>query len=138
TILPPQSQMGALDTTTRDNQNKNNLLYTKYTQEIDRESAYELLTKKAVESAQKEANAKEATILAKQQAKEEKERQKQLQKQEAARKKEVKKIVSSATGTIGRELGKTVGKSIGGSFGKSLGGNVGASIARGIFNTLLK
>ena len=138
TILPPQSQMGALDTTTRDNQNKNNLLYTKYPQEIDRESAYELLTKKAVESAQKEANAKEATILAKQQAKEEKERQKQLQKQEAARKKEVKKIVSSATGTIGRELGKTVGKSIGGSFGKSLGGNVGASIARGIFNTLLK
>ena len=138
TILPPQSQMGALDDNTRDNQNKNNLLYTKYTQEIDRESAYELLTKKAVESAQNEAKAKETAALAKQQAKEEKERQKLIQKQEAAKKREVKKVVSSATGTIGRELGKTVGKSIGGSFGKSLGGNVGASLARGIFNTLLK
>lgn len=138
TILPPQSQMGALDDSIRNQQNQNNLLYTRYHQELDRESAYELLTKKATETLQTQERERERLLLEKQQAKEQKELQKQLLKEEAAKKREMKKVVSSATGTIGRELGKSVGKSIGGSFGKKLGGNMGASIARGIFNTLLK
>lgn len=142
TILPPQSQMGALDDSTRENQIKNNILYTKYSQELDRESAYELLTKKAIENQEAAAIAKEKAeqekLLAKQQAKEEKEREKELKKQQTAKKRAVKNVVSSATGTIGRELGKSVGKSIGGSFGKTIGGNVGASIMRGIFSNLLK
>ena len=138
TILPPQSQRGALDDSRRTQQNQNNLLYTRYHQELDRESAYELLTKKATETLQTQERERERLLLEKQQAKEQKELQKQLLKEEAAKKREMKKVVSSATGTIGRELGKSVGKSIGGSFGKKLGGNMGASIARGIFNTLLK
>lgn len=45
-ILPPQSQMGALEDELREEQIKGHLLYTKYAQMIDRESAYELLEKR--------------------------------------------------------------------------------------------
>ena len=145
TILPPQSQMGALDDNHRDQMIKNNMLYSRYSQEIDRESAYELLSKKAESDRQLAEQQKLAVenekLLAKQAKEQEKlaaKEAKELEKAQAKRTKEVKKIVNSATGTIGRELGKTIGKSVGGSFGKTLGGNVGASLARGIFNTLLK
>ena len=56
-ILPPQSMMGALDDDTRKSEIVNNLLYTKYTQELDRESAYELLTKKVAVEAEEAAEA---------------------------------------------------------------------------------
>lgn len=164
TILPPQSQMGALDDEVRKSEIVNNLLYTKYTQELDRESAYELLTKKVAAEEQAEAEAKEAEAAAKQKAKEEaaaekqrlkeeaaaeKQRQKEAEaarkaaeKEEAAKQKQVKRAVksvaSSATGTIGREIGNTIGKSLGGSFGKKIGGNVGASLGRGLLSTLFK
>ena len=149
TILPPQSQMGALDDNRRKDLITGNMLYSRYTQVIDRESAYELLAKKAESDKQLEAQQKqlaENEKLAAKQAKEQeklaakqaKEQEKAVLKAQNARKKEVKKVVNSATGTIGREIGKTIGKSLGGSFGKTLGGNVGASLARGIFNTLLK
>lgn len=138
TILPPQSQMGALDDHIRTTKIKDNLLYTRYTQELDRESAYELLTKKASEARELQEQEKLQKEQAKLQAKEDKEREKELKKQQTARKRAVKNVVSSATGTIGRELGKSVGKSIGGSFGKKIGGNVGASLIRGIFSNLIK
>jgi hypothetical protein len=123
-ILPPQSQMGVLDDATRNIQITDNLLYTKYAQMIDRESAYELLEKMVIEAEKTVKESKEA------------------QKRETARKREmqstVKKVASSATGTIGREIGNQIGQSIGGSFGKRLGGNVGASLGRGILSTLFK
>ena len=123
-ILPPQSLMGALDDETRKSEIVNNLLYTKYTQEIDRESAYELLTRKIERQAEKEAKEKAA------------ERKATAQEKEVKR--AVKNVARSASGTIGRELGKSIGESVGGSFGKRLGGNVGASLGRGILNTLFK
>ena len=45
-ILPPQSQMGALDDSSRNSEIQGNILYVKYSQELDRESAYEILKKK--------------------------------------------------------------------------------------------
>ena len=123
-ILPPQSLMGALDDETRKSEIVNNLLYTKYTQEIDRESAYELLTRKIERQAEEEAKEKAAARNATAQEKEVK--------------RAVKNVARSASGTIGRELGKSIGESVGGSFGKRLGGNVGASLGRGILNTLFK
>lgn len=164
TILPPQSQMGALDDATRKSEIVNNLLYTKYTQELDRESAYELLTKKVADEEVAEAEAKEAAAAEKQRLKEEaaaeKQRQKEavaaekqrLKEEEAAKKaaeketaakqkkvqRAVKNVASSATGTIGREIGNTIGESVGGKFGKKLGGNVGASLGRGLLSTLFK
>jgi hypothetical protein len=134
-ILPPQSQMGVLDDTTRKTQITDNLLYTKYAQMIDRESAYELLEKMVT-------NEIAARELSEKKAKEEAVAAKEIQKKEAAKKREiqstVKKVASSATGTIGREIGNQIGQSIGGSFGKRLGGNVGASLGRGILSTLFK
>jgi hypothetical protein len=134
-ILPPQSQMGVLDDATRKQQITGNLLYTKYAQMIDRESAYELLEKMVTE----ELAARET---AERTAKEEAAAAKEAQKREAAQKRgihsTVKKVASSATGTIGREIGNQIGQSIGGSFGKRLGGNVGASLGRGILSTLFK
>lgn len=141
-ILPPQSQMGALEDESRNSQITGNLLYTKYSQEFDRDSAYEFLQRKALsdaETAKKEAEEAEAEKL---RLKEEKEAQKAAEKKAAAKNKEVKRTVnrvaSSAAGTVGRELGNEIGKNIGGSFGKRLGGNVGASLGRGILNTLFK
>ena len=152
-ILPPQSMMGALDDDTRKSEIVNNLLYTKYTQELDRESAYELLTKKVAVEAEEAAEAKSAVeaeklrlkeeaAAEKQRAREAEAAQKAAERKAAAQEKEVKRAVKnvarSATGTIGREIGKSIGGSVGGSFGKRLGGNVGASLGRGILNTLFK
>lgn len=152
-ILPPQSQMGALDDEVRKSEITNNLLYAKYTQEIDRESAYELLERKVVAEKEQEQQEKEAAAAEKQRLKEEaaakkqREREeaaaeKQRQKEEAAKERQmksaVKKVATSATGTIGREIGNQIGKTVGGSFGKRLGGNIGASLGRGILSTLFK
>ena len=46
TILPPQSQMGALDDETRRKQINGSLLYTKYDEMVDRDSAFEFLCRK--------------------------------------------------------------------------------------------
>lgn len=152
-ILPPQSQMGALDESVRKTQITDNLLYTKYSQMIDRESAYEILKKKVVEEAEFEQKAEAEAAAEKQRAKEELAAQKQREKEAAAlekkrqkeeeqKSKQIKsaaqKVASSATGTIGRELGNQIGNAIGGSFGKKLGGNIGASLGRGILSTLFK
>lgn len=152
-ILPPQSQMGALEEEIRKSQIMGSLLYTKYAEMIDRDSAYEFLQRKALteeENAKKEAQEaaeekqrlKEEAAALKQREKEETAAKKAEEKKEAAREKQVKsaasRVASSAAGTIGRELGNNIGKSIGGSFGKRLGGNVGASLGRGILSTLFK
>ena len=48
-ILPPQSKMAALDDAKRDNVIKSSLLYTKYSQAFDPDSAYELLMRMGLE-----------------------------------------------------------------------------------------
>lgn len=167
-ILPPQSQFGALDAITQQAAILASKLRDKYAEEIDRESAYELLIKRVDEQAAKAKEAAEAEKQAakdaaaaekqaardaaaaeKQAAREAAAAAKQAEKEAAAAAREEKKkaaqqkrvfasIGSSVTGTIGREVGKQLGKSAGGSFGKQLGGNVGASLGRGILKTLLK
>lgn len=152
-VLPPQSQMGPLEDEIRKNQITGSLLYTKYFEMTDRDSAYEFLKRKALADEQEEQKAAEEAAAEKQKQKEEKEAEKLRLKEETAAKKAAEKeaeakqkqvkraaknVASSAGGTIGREIGNTLGKSIGGSFGKKLGGNVGASLGRGIFSTLFK
>ena len=152
-ILPPQSKFGALDAITQQAAILTSTLREKYANEIDRESAYELLLKRVDEEAAAAAKAREEAEAEKQAAKEaaaaEKQAAKEAAKEAAAAEREAKKkatqqkrvvasIGSSVTGTIGREVGKQLGKSAGGSFGKQLGGNVGASLGRGLLKTLLK
>ena len=57
-ILPPQSKIAALDDARRDSLIKGNMLYSKYAQAIDPDSAYEFLMRKGLEEqakAQQEA-----------------------------------------------------------------------------------
>ncbi len=148
-ILSPQSMMGALGDAERRCQIQNNLLYSKYAESVDRDSAYEFLQRRALaleeaeqqEKAEEEA-AKEAAKAEKERLKEEEKARKAAEKQALAAEKkvetEVGKIARSAAGTIGREFGNQIGKSVGGTFGKRLGGNIGASLGRGILNTLFR
>lgn len=141
-ILPPQSQMGALDEAARQEQVQGNLLYSKYAQMMDRESAYEVLEKKVLDQQESDRKQAEAAAAEKQKMKEAEAARKAEEKKAAAKDKQVKKTVkqvgNSAAGTIGREFGNSIGKTLGGSFGKKVGGNVGASLGRGLFSTLFK
>ncbi len=152
-ILPPQSQMGTLDDTIRSQQINNNLLYIRYHEGVDRDSAYEFLNRKAIATAEAEAKAEAEAEAEKLRLKEEaaanklaqkeaaakqKAAQKEAEKAEKAKKRVVKNVANSAAGTIGRELGNTFGSALGGKFGKRLGGNVGASLGRGLLSTLFK
>ncbi|MBQ8823470.1 MAG: DUF853 family protein [Lachnospiraceae bacterium] len=141
-ILPPQSQMGPIDQSLRNEEIRYSKLYMKYADPIDDDSAYEFLQRKALAEAEEEAAAKEEEAARKQAEKEAAAAKKAEEKEAEARKKQIKRatksVASSAAGTIGREIGNTLGKSVGGSFGKKLGGNVGASLARNIIGTLFK
>ena len=120
TILPPQSQMGPITDAERDSQIKGSLLYTRYHDYYDRDSAYEFLQRRTTTMEQSSREQKSST-------------QKKKQTNKLA-----KSVANSAGGTIGREIGNNIGKSIGGKFGKKLGGNIGATLGRGILSTLFK
>ncbi len=137
-ILPPESKLGSISPETRDQQMKASLLYSKYTEYFDRDSAYEFFERMHLEEAQAALKEEQEKTALKESAKLEKEKQKESTKLEKERQRAIKSTLSTASGTVGREIGKTVGKSIGGSFGKTLGGNVGASIGRGLLKTLFK
>ena len=140
-ILPPQSRMGAISDLERDQSIKGSVLYTKYFQAIDPDSAYEFLQRRGIEEAAEAEKAKAAELAAKEKARAEelaaKEQQKKEQMAANAKKRAAKQVGSSVAGTVGREAGKALGGSFG-KFGKTLGGNLGASLGRGIIGTLFK
>ena len=161
-ILPPQSRMGAISEGERDANVKGSLLYSKYAQYVDNDSAYEFFQRMGMNQAEAQAadaqTQVEPTLPGMQQgtaagqqtyaenvpqqeadpyAGLSKEQIKELKKQEKAKQKAMNSVGNSVAGTIGREMGKTFGASFG-KFGKTLGGNVGASIGRGLFSTLFK
>lgn len=156
-ILPPQSRMGALEDEARDSQIKGNLLYTKYAQMLDRESAYEILEKKFSEEEESERKAAEEAAAEKQRQKEEAAAEKQRQKEEAAAEKQrqkeeaaaekqrlkeeeaARKAQEKAEAAKERQVRRavknaassaagTVGREFGNTIGKSLGGNIGKKI----------
>ena len=152
-ILPPQSQMGTLADYERETQIKNCLLCSKYSEDIDRDSAYEFLQRRSVtlqEQAEREAELKEA---AKEQEKAEKEAAKEAEKaekeaakaaekaeKEAAKaaekaekeaekaKNKKKKTVKSAVSSVASTTAGTVGREIGKSLGSSVGGKFGKTL----------
>ena len=91
-ILPPQSQMGAIDDATRDAKIKAAMLYIKYVESVDRDSAFEFLQRKAVSDAEEKARAEEVARLEKQRAADEaaalKEAQRQLEAERKAAERE--------------------------------------------------
>ena len=163
-VLPPQSLMGAIEDTEKRSEALCSNLYLRYQDMVDRDSAYEFLTRRNEQltlerekQLQQEAAAKEAAKqkaaeekeaarqkaaaekeAAKQAEKEAKAAEKERQKKEKAVKSSIKSVGNSVAGTVGRELGKSVGGSMGGTFGKRLGGNLGAALGRSILGTFLK
>ena len=152
-ILPPQGLMGPISDEEKKQEFLTNNLYLRYQNMVDRDSAYEFLTRRneqlaaeLKEELRRQAQEKEAE---KQRLAEEKEAQRQAEreakaaqrekeKQEKAFRASVKNVGNTIVGTVGREVGKTLGGSLGGSFGKKLGGNVGASLGRSILGTFLR
>ena len=147
-ILPPKSRFGAISEEERESSVKGSILYSKYFEAHDPDSAYEFLQRHDMELAEQAAKAKEAAEAAKAEAaaqkqaeKEalaaEKAAQKEAEKEEAAKKRAAKSVASTLIGTVGREAGKALGKNFG-SLGKTVGGNLGASLGRNILGTVFK
>ena len=151
-ILPPKSKFGSIDDARREALIMSSILYSKYSQSYDPESAFELLGKKveadaqAAEEARLEAEAakqaeKEAAAAAKQAEKEAaaaaKAAAKEKEKEEREKKKVAASVGNTVAGTVGREAGKSALSGFG-SLGKKIGGNAGAALGRGIFATLFK
>ncbi len=157
-IAPPASRLGTLDDAKRDEITKRSMLYPRYNDFFDRDSAYEFLErhKQEVAAAQEAeaaqaAQASDSTVYrgaapvataqvtgnslleAQERARLEKEALKAKSQRNKAVSRATASVAKTVTGTIGRELGNTVGSSLLGSgFGKRLGGNVGASIGRNL------
>ena len=141
-ILPPQSLMGTISDTDRERIIRSSLLYSKYAQACDPDSAYEFLERRGLEEEAEKQRAAQEAAEAKARAAEEARLEKERIKEETARrnasKKAAKNVGSSVAGTVGREVGKSVGGSLFGKFGKTLGGNLGASLGRGALSTLFR
>lgn len=148
-VLPPQSKMGPIDDNVRKQKTEQNLLFLRYQEMVDRDSAYEVLMRKNVEAESFKAREEEEEKNRKEEEKQKKLKEKEEEKQRKLKEKEEEKakkkqaaaigrVAKTATGTIGREVGNEIGKKVGGSFGKRLGGNLGAALGRGLLDTLFK
>ena len=138
-ILPPQSRMGSITESERENAIKSSVLYTKYKDPVDPDSAFEFLERRGVEMAEAAAvaaaKAAEEKEAAKAAAAAEREAQKAKEREEAARRRAAQSVGNTVAGTVGREVGKTFGGKFG-KFGQTIGGNIGASLGRGVMGTL--
>lgn len=114
-ILPPQSLIGSLDEMTRRGIINNSPLGDKYDTAIDRESAYEILQKKAIQEKEEEQQEQDKKEKEKEQAKKEKESRKSTGRQKTTL---IEKATSSAVTAIGRELGRSIFRGILGTFKK--------------------
>ena len=115
-ILPPQSAMGPIDDERRKAEIEADDLYGKYEDEVDNESAYEII------NAEREALLKDEIAAAKEQQKQTANEAREKEKKASAggRKKKTatEKIADKAMNTIGREIGKSISRGLLGSLKK--------------------
>lgn len=119
-ILPPQSFIGPLDEMERRNLMMISGLFGKYSQEVDPESAHEILTEKmdeaekqAAEAAAEEARLKEEKERQKQEAAEERERRRKEAEEARARKNKPKSMVEETLETVLKSTKRQIGTSLG-------------------------
>ena len=136
-ILPPKSRFGAISDSERDTAIKSAMLYGKYANAEDPDSAYEFLERRGLAIQKEKEEALAAAAAAKEAEAAKKAEEKEAAANEARKKRAAKSVASTVAGTVGREAGKAVGKNFG-AFGKTVGGNLGASLGRGILSTLFK
>ena len=137
-ILPPQSKLGAIDDARRGLLINGNLLYSKYAQAVDPDSAYELLMRMGLEKEAEEEKARAEAEEAKQAEAEEKAAekaelaaQKQAEKEALAAQKAEEKAAlaaqkaaekkAAADARRNKQVVKSVGNSIVGTLGREAG-----------------
>ena len=144
-ILPPQSKLGAIDDARRGLLINGNLLYSKYAQAVDPDSAYEFLMRMGLEKEAEEEKAKAeaeeakaAEVEAKEQEKAELAAQKQAEKETLAAQKAEEKAALAAQKAAEKQAAadarrnKQVVKSVGNSIVGTLGREAGRSALSGM------
>ncbi len=113
-ISPPESQIGPLDSQVRQTLMKRSPIGARYNQSVDRESAYELLKKKAEETEQEQQKELARRKLEKEEKQAAKSKSRGSRRQSAA-----EAMVKSAARSIGSQLGRQIIRGVLGSiFGK--------------------
>ena len=164
-ILPPQSLMGAIDDVTRNHEVTGNLLYTRYAQMVDRESAYEILAAHVMEMAEQARLAREQAEQEKQEAREAALAEKQRQREEAAAERQAereriaaekqalkekaaaekaaakaaadkKKATTKVVKSVASATGSTIGRELGNTLGKTVGGTFGKRLGGNVGSAL--
>ncbi len=156
-ILPPESKMGIVDDEERAKVMKSSLLYTRYSDSFDRDSAYEFLQRQEAKEAEAKEQARAEEEERKQQEKADKEAAKQAVREEKeqlrALEKEQKKLdlaeaqararaekealmakskqqraINTAMKSTARTVTGTIGREIGNSIGSTIGGSFGKKL----------
>lgn len=95
-ILPPRSQMGAIEEEARQQEIQRNVLYIKYGTMFDRDSAYEFFQRKLQQQAQEEQEKKEEEERQKAEKEAKKEAQRQAKEEEREAERQVKEAEKEA------------------------------------------
>lgn len=130
-VMPPYSSFNPITVDERKVMIQKSVVAGVYEQEVDRESAYELLQNKVVERQQQaqqiqqeKIQAKEQEVLAKQQAKEQERLAREQQKEAERAAKQREKMIQDTVGTFAK------------SAARSLGGSTGQKLVRGLLGSL--
>ncbi|SEA57502.1 hypothetical protein SAMN05660420_02528 [Desulfuromusa kysingii] len=112
-ISPPESQIGPISQAERQTQMQRSPIGNRYSQPVDRESAYELLKKKAAETAQEQQ-----AELARKKAEKEQLKAEKLPRKNSGRQRQsvAEAMVKSAARSIGSQLGRQIIRGVLGSF----------------------
>lgn len=165
-ILPPQSKEGSVEETERMNVTKSSPLFRRYSDYIDRDSAYEFFQRKNAQLAEEAEACEKAKQEEKEALRAEKEAEKEAEKAEreaeraqraaereaerAAAKaakeaekaqtqnaKAAQKAVKSVASTTAGTIGRQIGKSVGSSMGGSFGKTLGGNIGASLGRGIL-
>ncbi len=113
-IRPPSSRLGPLEPSERKRVIQNSPVLGLYDEPIDRESAYEILARKAEERAKQEALARKKEEQAKLEAAREKEAAKSA-RTSSRRESATQRFIKNLAGTVGRQVGNALVRGILGS-----------------------
>lgn len=119
-VLPPQSKFGTIDDLLRNQIISGSKLYSKYSREVDRESAFEIIREETIrqqEYMERENERIEKEKVRKQQEKEIEKYQKSKSKK-SSRMTPTERAANSAMSAIGREIGRSLIRGILGSLKK--------------------
>lgn len=113
-ICPPESQIGPVDAETRQNLINRSPLYSRYAHDLDRESAFELLKKRATEKEAQLLESREQQQLEKERLSSEKARQPR-RRPGRPRQSFVEAMLKSTMRSVGNSIGRSIARGILGS-----------------------